>query len=99
MSNIEKIESVREAVEIIANMIRQRGLRTTKLKNYGYYSFTVKNFLYRSYMTSMFNNDPRFEIEEKCFSEYIIKIKDIDIDLSLKYVSGKQNSKLILDRN
>lgn len=98
MSNDEKIVNVTQAVEIIASKMKEIGFRATKLKNYGYYSFSFKNLLYRGRLMSLFDEDERFEIVEVIpYTEYFIKVKDVDYGFKLNYESKKQSSKFILN--
>lgn len=96
----EKIVNVKQAVEIIADKLKQIGLRATKLKNYGYYSFAVKDTGYKNSLKTAFADDPRFKLVEKnSYLEYTIEVKELQVNFSLKYESTKQNSKLVLSLN
>ena len=97
MSNIV---CVNDAVEVIVNKLKSKGLKAIKLKNYGYYSFIVKNISYKEIVESAFEGDSRFELVVKnSYLEYIIKSNDLDLEFKLNYESLKQNSKLILSLN
>ncbi len=97
MSNIA---NVNDAVEVIVDKLKSKGLKAIKLRNYGYYSFIVKNISYKELVETAFENDPRFELAVKnSYLEYIIKSNDLDLEFKLNYESLKQNSKLILSLN
>lgn len=97
MSNIA---NVNDAVEVIVDKLKSKGLKAIKLRNYGYYSFIVKDIAYKELVESVFENDPRFELVVKnSYLEYIIKSNDLDLEFKLNYESLKQNSKLILSLN
>lgn len=97
MSNIVYVN---DAVEVIANKLKSKGLKAIKLKNYGYYSFIVKNISYKEIVESAFECDSRFELVVKnSYLEYIIKSNDLDLEFKLNYESLKQNSRLILSLN
>lgn len=97
MSNIANVNDV---VEVIADKLKSKGLKAIKLRNYGYYSFIVKNISYKELVETAFENDPRFELVVKnSYLEYIIKSNDLDLEFKLNYESLKQNSKLILSLN
>lgn len=106
MVESEQITSVRQAVEIIANLIKSKlGTRTTKLKNYGYYSFALtpeKNSKFNSELSTAFATDKRFTFKEiKSHKEYSIVVNDLPDDEQIKfkltYESTKSGSKLVLD--
>lgn len=97
MSNIANVNDV---VEVIVDKLKSKGLKAIKLRNYGYYSFIVKNISYKELVETAFENDPRFELVVKnSYLEYIIKSNDLDLEFKLNYESLKQNSKLILSLN
>lgn len=97
MSNIA---NVNDAVEVIVDKLKSKGLKAIKLRNYGYYSFIVKNISYKELVESAFENDSRFELVIKnSYLEYIIKSNDLELEFNLNYESLKQNSKLILSLN
>ena len=97
MSNIA---NVNDAVEVIVDKLKSKGLKEVKLRNYGYFSFIVKNISYKELVETEFENDPRFELAVKnSYLEYIIKSNDLDLEFKLNYESLKQNSKLILSLN
>lgn len=99
MSNIA---NVNDAVEVIVDKLKSKGLKAIKLRNYGYYSFIVKDIAYKELVESVFENDPRFELVVKnSYLEYIIKSNDLDLDLEFKlnYESSNKNSKMILSLN
>lgn len=94
------MNNVNDAVEVIVSKLKSKGLKVIKLKNYGYYSFIVKNISYKELIESAFNNDSRFELTVKnSYLEYIIKSIDLDLEFKLFYESSKKNSKLILSLN
>ena len=94
------MNNVNDAVEVIVSKLKSKGLKVIKLKNYGYYSFIVKNISYKELIESAFNNDSRFELTVKnSYLEYIIKSIDLDLEFKLFYESSKNNSKLILSLN
>lgn len=94
------MNNVNDVVEVIVSKLKSKGLKVIKLKNYGYYSFIVKNISYKELIESAFNNDSRFELTVKnSYLEYIIKSIDLDLEFKLFYESSKKNSKLILSLN
>ena len=94
------MNNVNDVVEVIVSKLKSKGLKAIKLKNYGYYSFIVKNISYKELIESAFNNDSRFELTVKnSYLEYIIKSIDLDLEFKLFYESSKNNSKLILSLN
>ncbi len=97
MSNIA---NVNDAVEVIVDKLKSKGLKAIKLRNYGYYSFIVKDIAYKELVESVFENDPRFELVVKnSYLEYIIKSNDLDLEFKLNYESSNKNSKMILSLN
>ncbi len=97
MSNIA---NVNDAVEVIVDKLKSKGLKAIKLRNYGYYSFIVKNISYKELVETAFENDPRFELVVKnSYLEYIIKSNDLDLEFKLNYESSNKNSKMILSLN
>lgn len=97
MSNIA---NVNDAVEVIVDKLKSKGLKAIKLRNYGYYSFIVKDIAYKELVESVFENDPRFELVVKnSYLEYIIKSNDLDLEFKLNYGSSNKNSKMILSLN
>lgn len=97
MSNIV---NVNDAVEVIVDKLKSKGLKAIKLRNYGYYSFIVKDIAYKELVESVFENDPRFELVVKnSYLEYIIKSNDLDLEFKLNYESSNKNSKMILSLN
>lgn len=98
MVESEQITSVPQAVEIIANLIKTKaGIRGTKLKNYGYYSFAVKDTSFPEKLKTAFSTDSRFTLKElNSYLEYSILVKDAEFKFKLKYESSKSNSKLVL---
>ena len=97
MSNIA---NVNDAVEVIVDKLKAKGLKAIKLRNYGYYSFIVKDIAYKELVESVFENDPRFKLVVKnSYLEYIIKSNDLDLEFKLNYESSNKNSKMILSLN
>ena len=97
MSNIA---NVNDAVEVIVDKLKSKGSKAIKLRNYGYYSFIVKEIAYKELVESVFENDPRFELVVKnSYLEYIIKSNDLDLEFKLNYESSNKNSKMILSLN
>jgi hypothetical protein len=93
------IETLNQALEMIVPIIKNCvGMRATRLKTYGYYSFSVKNVYYRDRLLSAFDKHEHFTlVEVNSYREYKIIVKNTDFVFSLNYSSTKQGSKLILD--
>lgn len=93
------IENVNQAVEMIATNIKNNvGMRATRLKTYGYYSFSVKNVHYHDSILNAFDNHEHFTlVVVNSYREYKILVKDTDYVFILNYSSTKQGSKLVLD--
>lgn len=93
------IENVNQAVEMITPIIKNNvGMRATRLKTYGYYSFSVKNVHYHDRLLNAFDKHEHFTlVVVNSYREYKILVKDTDYVFTLNYSSTKQGSKLVLD--
>lgn len=88
-----------EVVDYIKDLIDEHiSSRTTKLKNYGYYSFSLKDLSYHDKLAVIFNRDDFKIVTVEKYKEYsIVYFKDdIEHTFRLEYKSDKKSSKLIL---
>lgn len=87
-----------EVADLIAELIKcNTAFRVTKLKNYGYYSFSnLRDISYPSKLMNAFCEDKRFTFTEiNAYKTYMIEFEEFKF--KLKYQSTKTVSKLVLD--